>query len=175
MEILDVVDPQDNVIGKIERSQSHKTGEIHRAIAIFVFDHDGKLYLQEHLKSNNKYDHSIGGHIDSGEDYDQAAKREAKEELGITDPLEEISTFFSDERFRKGVYVQHMFRLYECHPSPSWKFRPNDEVKKIIPMALNEIVDLMNKEPEQFLAGFLNTMQEYIKYKNLPYKLTNFR
>ena len=170
MDYYDLVNENDVVVGKVPVDGIHDTDLIHRVVAVYVFANDGRLYVQEHRKSGGLFDHSVGGHVDFGEHYDVAAVREAQEELGITDPIIKISTFYSDERF-SGAKLRHYFGLYECHPSSDWNFKPNTEVKKIFPMNVGEIVDLMNKEPTRFTAGFINTIREYIRAKNLPHKL----
>ena len=165
MEKLDLVDKNDNIVGVTTKDEAHEFGYIHRVAAVFVFTPDGKLYIQEHIKTGNRYDHSVGGHVLRGESYDDAAKREAAEELGITDPLTKVTTFLSDDG--RG----HMFGLYEVIPSKSWKFVPNDEVKNIISMTLPEVVEMMNKEPDKFTHGFRWTMKKYLEVKKLPYLL----
>ncbi len=158
-----MVDRNDKVIGVTNKEEAHKFGYLHRVVAVFVFAPDGKLYLQEHIKTNNAYDHSVGGHVVQGESYDDAARREVFEELDITDPLTKIATFLSHDG--RG----HMFGLYEVTPSLSWKFKPNEEVQRIIPMPLGEVVELMNEQPDRFTHGFRWTMQKYLEVKNLPY------
>jgi isopentenyldiphosphate isomerase len=170
MEVVDLVNENDQVVGITHKEEADRNGDIHRIIAIFVFTEDGRLYLQEHLKSGGKFDHSVGGHVGQGESYDKAAKREAEEELGLTDPLTIITVFYSDETF-SGTNTKHMIGLYECIQSDKWEFRPNEEVQKIIPMEIEGIVALMNKDPKKFTGGFINTMKEFIKQKNLLFKM----
>lgn len=173
MEKFDLVDINDNIIGETDKLTSHQNGDLHRVVAIFVFNQKGELYLQEHIKSGGIFDHSVGGHVIKGEDYDTAAKREGFEELCLDCPLEKVSVFYSDETY-SGKQIHHMFGIYECTPSENWKFIPNDEVKKIIPIKIENIIDQMNSEPINFTPGFLNTMREYISKKNLPYKLKSY-
>lgn len=173
MEKFDLVDINDNVIGETDKITSHANGELHRVVAIFVFNQNGELYLQEHIKSGGLFDHSVGGHVTKGEDYDTAAKREGFEELGLTCPLNKVSVFYSDDTC-SGKNIKHMFGIYECIPPKDWMFTPNDEVKNIVPIKLEKIVEMMNSEPTNFTPGFLNTMREYISKKNLPYKLKNY-
>ena len=162
METFDRVDENDNVIGRTDKQEAHELAYIHRVVAVFVFTQNGELYMQEHIKTGNAYDHSAGGHVLSGETYDDAAKREAEEELGITEPTTKLGTFLSKDG--RG----HMFGLYEVTVPSSWKFKPNDEVEKIIPMSIPDIVRSMNEDPSKFTRGFRWTMNEYIKLKNLP-------
>lgn len=169
MELFDLVNEKDEIIGITNKEESHGNGAIHRVAAVYVFDKDGKLYVQEHIKSG-RLDHSVGGHVGKGETYDEAAKRESFEELGLTDSLISISRFYSDERI-SGVNIRHYFGLYECRPNPNWKFQANEEVKNIFPMEINEVVQSMNESPERFTGGFINSMEEYVKQKKLPLRL----
>lgn len=173
MGTLDLVDVNDKVIGTTTKEISHLNGDIHRIVAVFVFALDGNLYVQEHLASGGLLDHSVGGHVDRRETYDEAAKREAKEELGLDTPLAKVSIFYSDETWG-GKNMKHFIGLYECTVPKAWKFSANEEVRHIFPMALGKIVEMMNSEPKKFTGGFKNAVYEYIKEKNLLYKLKNY-
>lgn len=90
-EYLDIVDEDNNVIGKDLRSNCHGNPKlIHRAVHVLVFNSEGSLYLQKRSENKDiqpgKWDTSVGGHVDSGEDYEKAALREAEEELSIKNP-----------------------------------------------------------------------------------------
>jgi len=162
MELFDLVDEKDNVIGITDRTTAHATKQPHRVAAVYVFNSAGELYVQVHKKSDGRYDHSVGGHVSKDEDYATAAIREAEEELGIKQPLTYITTFYSNE----GSY-RHMFGLFECIARPDWQFVPNDEVEEIIPMKLAVIEKMMKDSPEKFTSGFVNSMKHYRKIKNL--------
>ena len=162
-ELFDVVNRQNDVVRTTTRTKSHSSGQLHRVGAVYVFDEKGRLYVQVHKKSGGLYDHSVGGHIAKGETFSEGTKREAREELGITQPLTELSIFYSNE----GTNLQHMFGLYACLAEPTWQFLPNDEVEEIIPMGLEDIRNLMTQEPEKFTHGFINSMKEYQRLKLL--------
>src|ERR1035438_2290189 len=155
MEFIDLIDENDNVIGVTDRTTAHATNQIHRVAAVYVFNSKGKLYVQVHKKSKGRLDHSVGGHVSEGEDYATAAVREAKEELGIDQPLTYLTTFYS-----VGGSYRHMFGLFECVANDDWEFVPNDEVEEVIPMELNTIAQMMNDNPEKFTTGFINSMKE---------------
>lgn len=162
MELLDLVNMDDNVIGVTDKTQAHATGQIHRVAAVYVFDSTGQLYVQVHKKGGGLYDNSVGGHVSQGETYGYAARREASEELGITQKLYHIATFYSDE----GKLMQHMFGLYQCTAESSWTFTPNDEVEEIIPMSIGKINELMRTNPSKFTGGFKSTMRKYLQYRD---------
>jgi isopentenyl-diphosphate delta-isomerase len=162
MELFDIININEEIIGTADREAAHKNRQLHRVVAVYVFDASGKLYVQVHKKSRGLYDHSVGGHVSKGETYMQGAIREACEELGISQPLQELSIFYPD----KSQDSMHMFGLYACTAEPTWKFMPNDEVEEILPMEIQEIQELMANEPNKFTSGFIATMKEYIRLKN---------
>ena len=91
-EIFDVVNDRDEVIDQQPRHIVHQKKLLHRAVHALVYDENDRLYLQKRslCKDTNPglWDTSMGGHLEAGESYDQAAVRETHEELGIV--LEQI-------------------------------------------------------------------------------------
>lgn len=88
MEYLDIVDREDRVIGRALRQQCHgNPGLIHRAVHVFIFNAHGDLFLQKRAADKDVapdlWDSSAGGHAAAGESWEQAARRELLEELGI--------------------------------------------------------------------------------------------
>jgi isopentenyl-diphosphate delta-isomerase type 1 len=92
-EILEIIDSDDNVIGTATRAEIHKSGRMHRAVHIFVFNAAGEIYVQKRSESKDRHpgklDSSAAGHVDPGESYHGAAVRELLEEIGINSHLEE--------------------------------------------------------------------------------------
>ena len=90
-DIFDVVDDDDNVLRQEPRSVVHREKLLHRAVHVFVFNQAGQLYLQRRSLSKDtapgKWVSSCSGHVDTGEDYDDAAPRELAEEIGLHDPV----------------------------------------------------------------------------------------
>ena len=87
-EWFEVVDERDQVVGKALRSRCHGDPSlIHRAAHVLVFNRSGQLLLQKRAADKqiqpNRWDSSVGGHLEPGEDYHAAAVREMQEELGI--------------------------------------------------------------------------------------------
>ena len=167
MELLDLVDENDKVIGVTDKPAAHQKRLPHRVVAVYVFNDQGELYVQVHKASGGLLDNSIGGHVIKGEAYDAAAVREAREELGIDQTLTHLANFYSNE----GRYL-HMFALYECQAAKDWKFMPNNEVEQIVAMKLSAIRKMMKDNPEKFTGGFINTMKQYVALKGLQRPLT---
>lgn len=86
-EIFDVVNDHDEVIGQATRGEVHARRLFHRAVHVLVFGADGRLFLQQRSRlkdtSPGLWNSSCSGHLDAGEDYDAAAVRELREEIGL--------------------------------------------------------------------------------------------
>jgi isopentenyldiphosphate isomerase len=87
-EILDLVDENDNIIGRIKRSDAY-AADLHnfRVINVFLQNKEGQLWIPRRTACKKLYplylDASVGGHVSSGETYEQAFIRESQEEIGI--------------------------------------------------------------------------------------------
>lgn len=89
-ELFPQVDENGNIIGAITRAQAHDGSKmLHPVVHLHVFNTHGDLFLQKRPEwkdiQPNKWDTAVGGHIDFGENIDIALRREAMEELGISD------------------------------------------------------------------------------------------
>jgi isopentenyldiphosphate isomerase len=88
-ELVDVVDDDDNVIATVTRSEMRARRLQHRSVGIAVMSTDGRLLI--HRRSLAKdvwpgwWDIAAGGVVASGETYEDAARRELEEELGVLD------------------------------------------------------------------------------------------
>ncbi len=88
-EYLPLVDLEGNIIGKELRSVCHN-GEsmlLHPVVHLHIFNGRGELFLQKRALNKDvqpgMWDSSVGGHVDPGEEIEEAMLREAKEEAGI--------------------------------------------------------------------------------------------
>ncbi|MFF3997593.1 NUDIX domain-containing protein [Streptomyces cyaneofuscatus] len=87
-EILDIVDENDEVIGQAPRGEATARGLRHRCVFIEARDADGRLFVHRRTATKlvfpSHYDMFVGGVVGAGESYDEAALREAEEELGVS-------------------------------------------------------------------------------------------
>jgi isopentenyldiphosphate isomerase len=89
-EILDLVDENDEVINSKLRSQVYAEGlNNFRVVNAFVVNSEGKIWIPRRAANKRLFplglDMSMGGHVSSGESYEQAFGRELEEELGLKD------------------------------------------------------------------------------------------
>ena len=86
-EFFDIVNDSDEVIGYASRSEVHNRGLKHRSVHLLIFNKQGSVLLQKRSMEKDTFpgtwDSSVSGHVDSGENYDEALIRESWEELGV--------------------------------------------------------------------------------------------
>jgi len=83
---LDVVNEKDQIVDSRSRTDVHNEGHLHREIHVWMFDQSKNIIFQKrglHRPSAGLLDATVGGHVNQGEDYLDAAIRETKEETGI--------------------------------------------------------------------------------------------
>ena len=89
IEILDIVDEKDKVIYQLDRESIYKKElKSFRTVNAFLMNKSSKLWIPiRHAKKNLwplHLDTSVGGHVKSGENYEEAIIREANEELRLS-------------------------------------------------------------------------------------------
>lgn len=87
-EYLDLVDSSNRVIGLAPRNEVRQKNLLHRGVGILCWNQQGQLYVHQRTASKDLFpslfDVMVGGAVEAGEPYLEAAIREVKEELGVT-------------------------------------------------------------------------------------------
>ncbi|MGI5467869.1 NUDIX hydrolase [Streptomyces sp. CA-132043] len=87
-EILDIVDEHDRVVGQAPRGEAYARRLRHRCTFVLARDAQDRIFVHrrtaQKLVFPSHYDMFVGGVVGAGESYDDAALREAEEELGVT-------------------------------------------------------------------------------------------
>lgn len=87
LEMLEVIDENDNVIGLETREKVHQDGLLHREIHIWFLTPKGEIIFQHRAKDKDTYpdklDATVGGRVDPKMSYEDTAIKECKEETGI--------------------------------------------------------------------------------------------
>lgn len=107
-EIVTITDQNNQVIDALPRSIMRTRNLVHRASYVLVFNDKNEIFLQKRSNEKDVYpgywDVAAGGVVLADESYEEAAKRELAEELGIT-----------------GVVLSHRFyRYFEDYHNKVW-------------------------------------------------------
>lgn len=123
-ELFPIVDESGHVIGSATRGKCHDGSKLlHPVVHLHIFDRQGRLYLQKRPDWKDiqpgKWDTAVGGHVDYGEDAETVLRREAVEEVGLTDfePTFLKRYIFESEREREMVNAYST--VTDIHPIPS--------------------------------------------------------
>lgn len=119
IEKLDVLNELGQFKGEVAtREECHTKGLWHRAVYAFIIDDKSNVLLQKRSSSKklwpNKWDVTIGGHVNAGEFGRQALIRECKEELGIEIKDDDIKYIVSTTSvYNKNNYINNHYD--ECY------------------------------------------------------------
>ncbi|MFA6525194.1 MAG: NUDIX domain-containing protein [Patescibacteria group bacterium] len=142
MEYIDVVNDQDQVVGKATRKEIYQNLLTHRIVHVLVFNSAGEMALQ--LRGRNvsylplHWCTSAGGHVNSSESYEVAAKRELKEECGIDTEIEFMyqDVYFHENKLKKFLAI---FRTMYNEPL----IMKNEEVERIEFFSIEKIKQMI--------------------------------
>ncbi len=167
-EMFPLVDEYGNIIGAATRGECHNGSKLlHPVVHLHVFDSLGRLYLQKRPDWKDiqpgKWDTAVGGHIDLGENVDMALRREAAEELNITDfsPVALKTYVFESDRERELVNAFKTVIDQEIMPS--------DELDGGRFWTIEEIASNIGKDvfTPNFENEFLNVINTDTNHKNI--------
>jgi isopentenyl-diphosphate Delta-isomerase len=162
-EILEITDENDNVIGRAPRAEIHERGLIHRAVHIFVFDGEGRIYVQRRSASKDRHplklDSSAAGHVDPGESYKEAGLRELVEELAVEAPLTDVLKIPACP-LTDNEHVVLFETVSRTMPNPN----PEEIVDGEF-MTPVELTRRMQADPDDFVPAFILLWEKYLETK----------
>jgi isopentenyldiphosphate isomerase len=154
-EYFDWVDRHDHPIGVASREDAHRLQLFHRAVHLYAKGTNGGIILQKRslLKDVEPglWTVSCSGHVDHEESYEEAAKREMVEELGVSIEDDQFRTLLHSDPSPENGY--EFVRSYEVlgtidpQPDPT-------EISDVCEMALTELDQWLMEKPHQFASSF---------------------
>lgn len=113
-ELVAIVDENNVVTGAVPRWRLRAENLLHRATYVYVFDSAELIYAQHRTMAKDTFpgywDLAAGGVVAAGEEYDESARRELGEELGITGVA--LDTWF--DFYWEGSSGRVFGRAYGC-------------------------------------------------------------
>lgn len=141
MALVDVVDEKDCVIQSTLLNKTTNS-DILRCAVVFLVNNKNEILLQLRSKTEKTYplhwDLSAGGHLNSGEDYIDGAKREMFEEIGVKVNLEFLDKYLFEADGGR-LYFSALFKgefsgkfKIDRKEVSEVKFFSVDDIKKMI-------------------------------------------
>lgn len=161
-ELLEVITRNGEIIKTLPRAEIHGNPSlIHRVVHVLVFNKRGELFLQKRSMNKDvapeKWDTSVGGHVNIGEPLNEAVEREMKEELGIT--ACELKFLYS--YIHSNPYETELVYTYSCIYDGEIRFH-QDEIDEVRPWNIDEIKENIGKGI--FSDNFEHEIETYMKH-----------
>jgi isopentenyldiphosphate isomerase len=159
-EWLDIVNSNDEVIGRETKDQKFAKDLISRNVAVFIKNASGKFLIARRSQAKKSFpgrlDLAVCGNVKAGESYEEAAYRELKEELGIIcklDLLDRIYNEFKENSHTLKYFTGIFLGTFSGDISPNW------EAAGHIFLTLTEIDAQLAQNSDQFTPGFVHDYQ----------------
>lgn len=147
----------------------HAKGLWHRAALVLAFETSGKILLQKrgpNVSTNpNRWDVSAAGHVDSGEDYEQAAVRELHEELGISGVMLREIAYYRSGHELESKKLNRWVKIYAVKIPSDTEFNIDyKELSEVRWFTIAEIRQQLKLNPDEFnndLKEVLDKVEEH--------------
>jgi isopentenyldiphosphate isomerase len=144
-ELVDVVDEEGRTVGVVSRQEMRARRLPHRSAYVLVFNRAGDLFIHLRVPGKDVYpghwDVAIGGVLAAGEHFDDGARREAAEELGVAVAVERLFPV----RWVVDHTVVHGMAYRAVHEGP-FRLQPEEIVRGEF-IAVDEVAARSAREP----------------------------
>lgn len=150
------LDSEYNVIGETTVREARENGWPRFVVRIFILSVSGKILLQQRSAHSfifpNLWDLAAAGHVDCGDTFEAAARRELQEEVGIEATLELI-----EESHVAITTTDHVVgTLYKGVVTDEVVITINlDEVSQTIWVSPTQLDKMMIEDESQFMSEFV--------------------
>lgn len=158
-ERVDVIDDAGRTVGVVTRREMRERRLPHRCVYLLVFNRRGELFI--HLRTPSKdvypssWDVAVGGVLSAGESFDEGARREGREELGVE---VEPETLFPFRYADSATVVQAM--VYRVGHEGPFKLQPEEVVRGKF-VTVEEVAERIQGDP--FCPDGLEVFREFIR------------
>ncbi len=168
-----IVDSSGLPLGECDKLEAHRTGTLHSAISVFIFDRDGRWLLQKRTAhkyhSPSLWSNACCSHPAPDEAPATAAERRLEQELGITCSLHPAFMFTYRHEMPNGLteneYDHVFFGDFNGAPAPD-----PTEVEDWKWVALHELQCNVEQHPEQYTYWFRELIERVKRRKQNRHK-----
>ncbi|WP_262152530.1 isopentenyl-diphosphate Delta-isomerase [Chryseobacterium foetidum] len=163
-EMVVLVNPEDKVLGLMEKQQAHINGLLHRAFSVFLFNENGEMLLQKRASqkyhSPNQWTNAVCSHPRIDETYLEGANRRLNEELGIETQLSEKFHFIYKADVGNGLWEHELDHVFIGNYNSEFNLNKK-EVEDVRYISLQDLDKEISANPEQFTEWFKIILEEY--------------
>ncbi len=172
-EEVDVVNEQNEVVGTVMKKEAHAKGLLHRCVVAEVIDSQGRWTLVQQASDRQdagQFVSPVGGHIQAGESYEDALKREAFEEMGLRNFTYKYVGKIIYNREVLGRKENHFFVQFEIYSDEPPKL--NHEAVDFRVFTEEELKAALKETPEIFGDAFMFVLQSFYPDMCIPSKIS---
>ena len=179
MELLDIVDEENNLTGKVEdREIIHKKGLWHREVGICIMNEEGKVLIQKRSADKKQAPNKWGmtaGHVDSGEEPVKVAVREVFEEIGLELKEDEMEFLFVIKKSKKLSETQYNNNFQYIYFARSNKkieeyVIQEEELSEVKYISVEELENVIKNKDERYTfskSEYFEVLMKILKEKSL--------
>ncbi|MCW0485335.1 isopentenyl-diphosphate Delta-isomerase [Riemerella anatipestifer] len=159
-----LVNPKDEVLGVMEKLQAHRSGFLHRAFSVFLFNTKGEMLLQRRAgvkyHSPRLWTNAVCSHPRLGESYKAGAQRRLIEELGIDADISEKFSFIYKAEVGDNLWEHELDYVFTGIYEGDFNLNP-EEVSEVKYISMETLDKELETNPEQFTEWFKIILKEY--------------
>jgi isopentenyl-diphosphate delta-isomerase len=162
---IQIVNENDEPVGSATSADARAKGLYHRIARVILKDENGRILSQRRSATKSLYPNlwtdSASGHVDEGESYEVAIKRELKEEIDIDADMSFLGKFLT-RHINDGKETPVFNGVFEGVIPSSTKFILDPiEVSDIKWFEPGELKISIAEHPEDFTIGFIEVIERY--------------
>jgi isopentenyldiphosphate isomerase len=143
--LVEIVDVDDHVVDVVTRRQMRAENLRHRSVGVAIIDSRGRVLIHRRAETKDvwpgRWDLAVGGVVDAGESWEEAARRELAEEIGSSAPVREIGRgLFEDDA------VKAFARIYVARDDGPFEFVDGEVVEALF-VTIDELRERIARDP----------------------------
>lgn len=171
MELIKIVDENGHFTGQImDKEEARDKNLLHNEVAIFIIN-DKKQVLLQKRSANKRFKPNMwglcAGHVNAYETLEEAALREAEEELGIKFSTKELQAF-SERKINLKATNSHITYFYyiKCNKHEEEFKIQEEELSEVKWFFIDDVIKLIDVNDTSIVFG-QNMKDRFIKLKYL--------
>lgn len=141
-------------------------GELTRLVAVLLFNSKGEIFLQLRSKEKRVYPDtwtsSASGKVGQHESYEQAAKRELKEELGVEADVEPLFTLLTEVPPLDHKPAPGAWQVFRAVHDGAISIK-DDEIQEGRFFSIDQLKEMSDTTPQKFSPAFLKIFNKYLE------------